>query len=266
MKMYEKFLRTSADKLLPHVPSKWAYWLRDRLVLKHVLEKLSINCVLDVGANRGQYGILLRRMGYRGYIVSFEPVRENYNVLKVIASQKEPWRVFPYALGADNERREINVAAESVFSSFLTPMEESQVRFRGNRVMRKEEVEVWRLDHVLETCLKDISSPRMYLKLDTQGFDLTVMEGAQSILPRILALQVEVSLHKIYHGMHGFADSVAEFETRGFEVIDFITVNRDIDQLCALEMDCIMARKPVWQHAPDVLPLLSPNCTLGGPY
>jgi Methyltransferase FkbM domain len=148
------------------------------------------------------------------------------------------------------------VAAESVFSSFLTPVEESRVRFRGNRVMRKEQVDVWRLDHVLETCLKDISSPRIYLKLDTQGFDLSVMEGAQSILPRILALQMEVALHKIYHGMHGFADSVAEFETRGFEVIDFITVNRDVDQLCALEMDCIMARRPAWEHTPDTSPAL----------
>jgi FkbM family methyltransferase len=252
MRNYEKFLRTSADKLLPYVPPKWAHWLRDRLVLKQVLDKLLINCVLDVGANHGQYGMRLRRMGYRGYIVSFEPVRENYDVLKVVASQREPWRVFPYALGAENERREINIAAESVFSSFLTPTEESQVRFCGNRVIRKEEVDVWRLDRVLETCLKDISSPRIYLKLDTQGFDLSVLQGAQSTLPRILALQTELSLHNIYHGMHGFADSVAAFETKGFEVIDFITVNRDIDQLCALEMDCIMTRKPAWGHPPDV--------------
>jgi FkbM family methyltransferase len=254
MSSFDKFLRTPADKLLPHVPSKWAHWLRDRLVLKRVLEKLFINCVLDVGANRGQYGILLRRMGYRGYIISFEPVRENYDVLKVIASQREPWRVFPYALGADNERREINVAADPVFSSFLMPIEESQIRFCGNRVMRKEEVDVWRLDRVLETCLKDISSPRIYLKLDTQGFDLSVIEGAQFILPKILALQTEVSLHNIYHGMQSFVDSVAKFQAKGFEVIDFITVNRDVNQLCALEMDCIMARKPAWEHTPDTSP------------
>jgi hypothetical protein len=34
----------------------------------------------------------------------------------------------------------------------------------------------------------------------------------------------------------------------GFEVIDFITVNRDIDDLCAIEMDYIMARKPDWER------------------
>ena len=244
--MSQKFLRALAYKLVPHVPVDWAHWFRNRVVLRHVFEKLSINCILDVGANQGQYGTLLRRIGYSGWVISFEPVRASYEVLKAVAGKREPWRVFPYALGSENERREINVAEETVFSSFLTPHEESQIRFQTNRVERKEEVDVRRLDSVLETCLKDITSPRIYLKMDTQGFDLSVMEGAQGILPKISALQTEVSLHGIYHGMHGFVESISKFQAAGFEVIDFVTVNRDIDQLCAIEMDCIMSRKPDW--------------------
>jgi FkbM family methyltransferase len=242
--MSENFLREWAYKLLPHVPWKWAHWIRHRAMLRYVLNKLSINCVLDVGANRGQYGTLLRKIGYHGWILSFEPVRDSYEVLKAVAAERERWRVFPYALGATNERREINVAEETVFSSFLTPREESQIRFPTNRLERKEEVDVRRLDRVLETCLMDISSPRIYLKLDTQGFDLSVIEGAQNILPRILALQTEVALSSIYQGMHSFTESIDRFQAAGFEVVDFITVNRDMDQLCAVEMDCIMARRP----------------------
>ena len=169
-------------------------------------------------------------------------------MLKAVAAEQEPWRVFPYALAAAKERREANVAEDTVFSSFLTPREESQIRFPQNRLERKEEVDVRRLDRILETCLMDISSPRISLKLDTQGFDLSVMEGAQTILPRILALQTEVSLHDLYHGMHNFVESISKFQAAGFEVIDFATVNRDIDQLCAVDMDCIMARKPDWNR------------------
>jgi FkbM family methyltransferase len=249
MRTSVKFLRVFAYKLLPCLPVNWAHWFRNRVLLRYILGKLSINCVLDVGANRGQYGTLLRGIGYTGWIISFEPIRASYEVLKAVAAEREPWRVFPYALGAKNERREINVAEETVFSSFLTPVEESQIRFPTNRLERKEEVDVRRLDHILETCLLDISSPRIYLKLDTQGFDLEVMEGAQTILPRILALQTEVSLHDLYHGMHSFAESVSKFQAAGFEVIDFVTVNRDIDQLCAVDMDCIMARNPDWNRA-----------------
>ena len=161
MRMPEGFLRALAYKLFPYLPTEGAHWFRNRAVLKYVFEKLSINCILDVGANQGQYGTLLRRIGYGGWIISFEPVQASYEALKAVAAKSERWRVFPYALGRDNERREINVTEETVFSSFLTPHEESQIRFQTNRVERKEEVDVRRLDSVLETCLKDVPSPRI---------------------------------------------------------------------------------------------------------
>jgi FkbM family methyltransferase len=247
MSVSQQLLRASAYKVLPRVPSGWAHWLRHRVILRSVLKKLSINCVLDVGANRGQYGTMLRRIGYDGWILSFEPVRANYELLQAEAANWERWRVFPFALGEEAERRTINVTAETVFSSFLDPREESQARFRNNRVERREIVDVKRLDAVLDECLTGIESPRIYLKLDTQGFDLEVMAGAKKVLPRILGLQTEVALRSIYHGMRSFAESVGWFQTNGFEVIDFVTVNRDVDDLCAIEMDCIMARRPEWK-------------------
>jgi FkbM family methyltransferase len=246
MGMAEQSLRAFAYKLIPFLPSDWAHWFRNRVVLRYVLEKLSINCVIDVGANRGQFGTLLRGIGYRGWIISFEPMETSYEELKKAAALRPPWRAFPYALGAADERRELNVTEENVFSSFLRPCEESEVRFPKNRTEKKEEVDVRRLDCILESCLTDISSPRIYLKLDTQGFDLSVLQGAEAILPRILGVQTEVSLHDIYHGMANFVESVSKFQAAGFEVVDLITVNRDIDQLCAIDADCIMARKPHW--------------------
>jgi FkbM family methyltransferase len=244
MSISEEFFRALAYKLVPRVSSDWAHWFRNRVVLRNVLKRLSVNCVLDVGANRGQYGALLRRIGYRGWIISFEPIRASYEVLEVVAAQRPPWKVFPCALGAEEGRRQINVTEDTVFSSFLTPREESQIIFPRNRVERREEVDVRRLDRILESCLADISSPRIYLKLDTQGFDLAVLEGAEAILPRILALQTEVSLHDIYYGMRDFVESISRCRAAGFEVVDFVTVNRDVDQLCAIDTDCIMVRKP----------------------
>jgi FkbM family methyltransferase len=230
-------------KMLSIFPSDRLRWLAKRSVLRDVLVKLDINCVLDVGGNHGQYGMALRGIGYRGWIVSFEPIKANFEVLEDVAKRNGRWRVFGYALGAVNGRLLINVAERSVFSSFLTPREDSQTRFPKNRVERREEVEVRRLDGILATCLSGINSPRIYLKMDTQGFDLEVMKGAESVLSRILALQTEVSFKNIYMGMPGFTESIKELQVRGFDVVDFLPVTADVDGLCAIEMDCVMARR-----------------------
>ena len=84
---------------------------RLREVLQRVFKSYSINCVLDVGANTGQYATLLRAIGYKGWIISFEPVRATYEVLARTASKDARWRVFPYALGATRGQFEINAWA-----------------------------------------------------------------------------------------------------------------------------------------------------------
>ena len=237
-------VRSSAYGLTSHLPTEWLQWSRSRRVIKEVLERLAINCVLDVGANQGQYGLLLRRIGYTGWILSFEPVSGNLKALEDVAQRRGPWRVFPYALGASESQLEINVAEVGTLSSFLTGNEELQRKFPQNRMEKKESVAVRRLDDVIGACLAGIVSPRIYLKMDTQGFDLEVVKGAEVVLRDVLALQTEVSFKGIYHQIPGFAQSIAELQARGFEVVDFLPVDSRFDELSALEMDCIMVRSP----------------------
>jgi len=236
-------LRFSGYQVISRLPAEWLRWLRSRSVPKHVLERLSINCVLDVGANRGQFGTMLRQIGYKGWIISLEPVRVNLAALEKVAAAAGPWRVLPYALGASDGRQKINVTDRSELSSFFTPNQESQSRFPGIRVARTEEVEVRRLDGIFDSCLEGIPSPRVYLKLDTQGYDLEVARGAEPVLDKVLALQTEISFRPIYNGMSGFAMSVSQFQAYGFEVFDFTPVTWEKDQLRVIEMDCVMVRK-----------------------
>ena len=46
-----------------------------------MLGELRVDCVLDVGANVGQFGDMLRTIGYMGTIVSFEPVDATFRTL-----------------------------------------------------------------------------------------------------------------------------------------------------------------------------------------
>jgi hypothetical protein len=112
------------------------------------------------------------------------------------------------------------------------------------QVTRTEEVPVKRLDGVLDACLAGIPEPRVFLKMDTQGYDLLVVEGAGTRLGEVLALQSELAVLPIYEGMStDFTDAIAALRRRGFEVSGLFPVNRDPrNGLCVVEFDCVMCR------------------------
>lgn len=72
--------------------------------LSNVFAKYSIDCVIDVGANTGQYAALLRRMGFNGWVVSFEPVESVFEKLAEGAMGDEKRLCYQLALGETAEK------------------------------------------------------------------------------------------------------------------------------------------------------------------
>jgi FkbM family methyltransferase len=213
-----------------------------------VFNQLNVNCVLDVGAHVGQYGRFLRNIGYRGEIVSFEPVPANFAILEQRCARDEKWRAFRLALGHETRTAPINVARITQFSSFLVPNGYSRDQFGGfSDVDRTEMVEMARLDEVFETCTSRVADPRVFLKLDTQGYDLNVLKGAGACLSRIVALQSELSVKPIYEGMTDYVSAMSCMNRMGFELTAVFPVVRE-QHLRIVEFDSIMvasARQPV---------------------
>ncbi len=207
--------------------------------LMTLFEALQVNCVIDVGARHGEFGRLLRHHGYKGAILSFEPVHENVKVLRKVAERDAMWHVFPFALGSEPSQELINVAAASNYSSFL---EVSEYGISADAKMETKEqmiVEVHRLDALFDEITAHIPDPCVYLKMDTQGWDMEVFRGAAGCLDNICALQSELSLQPLYDNQTNWLDALAEFQAGGFEISNFFTVFRD-DQLRVSEMDCVM--------------------------
>lgn len=238
VKLIQRGLRFLGYEVVPYPPTDW---VRTRDTLRKVLNKLSIDCVFDVGANHGQYGDLLRDIGYKGWIVSFEPVRACFQDLSKRAAARPPWRVFQYALSSENGQAQINVYEIDSGNSFLAPS--LREIHPDHRVVGRETVEVRRLDSIFDECMDGILSQRLYLKIDTQGFDLEVLRGADGVISNFLGAQTEVCFIPIYDGMPKYIESLKEFERRGFSVVDFVPVSRVAGDLLMLEMDCILARR-----------------------
>jgi FkbM family methyltransferase len=223
---------------MKHLAPRHAAWL---------LRKYKVDCVLDVGANKGQYAKELRKNGYTGDIVSFEPVPRFVKALEKAAARDDRWTVRQLALGRSEGTVPIHV--QRTFSSLLPSSEYGKNRFsvlREHADVDQVDVPLRRLDVILDELLeptraRGIENPRVFLKMDTQGFDLEVFGGLGDRAADIVGLQSEVALLLIYESMPRMPESVATYEAAGFEITGLYPVTREPDGR-VIEYDCLMVR------------------------
>jgi len=213
--------------------------------LRVLLRELAIDCVIDVGAHQGEFAGSLRELGYAGKIISFEPVRTSFEILTKARASDKHWRGQNIALGAEDGSLEMNIYAGSVFNSFLKPTTNGTARFRDNtQIVRVEKVPVRRLEAVIDEILAARPGAKIFLKMDTQGFDLQVVRGAGRRIEVIRALQTELAARPTYDGMPTLPEALAELDRHGFALTGIFPVARELDHLRVIEFDCVMCRKP----------------------
>ncbi len=226
------------NETLKHLAAQHVAWLMSRY---------AVDCVLDVGANNGQFAAELRRNGYRGHIVSFEPVPAFADAVEKLAAEDEKWSVRRIALGSSEGTVPIRV--QRTFSSVLPSSEYGKKRFATLRDFAETEpveVPLRRLDAILDELLAPVvaagvTSPRVFLKMDTQGFDLEVFRGLGDRVRDVVGLQSEVALLLIYEQMPRMPAVLAVYEQAGFELTGLYPVTREPDGR-VIEYDCTMVR------------------------
>ncbi len=211
--------------------------------LRNVLGLLKINCVIDVGANAGQFGSMIRNMGYRERIVSFEPLASAFAQLEHATSDDKKWRVFQLAVGSRNSKMIINRTDDTDFSSFRTPNAYGKKRFPNHmNPAGQEKVEMATLAHLWPDITDGINKPRVFLKMDTQGYDLEVLKGTGTTLEQVIGIQSEISLKPIYENVPDYLEVLAELRHHGFGLTGMYLVARDKKTLEVIEYDCVMLR------------------------
>jgi FkbM family methyltransferase len=186
-------------------------------VRARILAELAIDLVLDVGANRGQYARDLRAAGYRGRIVSFEPLPDAFAELAKSFAPDTLWEGWQLALGDDDGSVTIHVSENSVSSSILETSDilmaaAPTASYVGSRV-----TDLARLDSIAERLLR--AGENVYLKLDVQGYELPVLLGARQTLERIAAIESELSLLRLYGSQALLHEVVSHLHDVGFEPV-----------------------------------------------
>lgn len=211
-----------------------------RYPLGHFLRQLEITVVLDVGANAGQYGHEVRSTGFNGKICSFEPLSTAFESLKAATTSDPNWTVKNLALGSEEGTAKIHVASNSTSSSMLAIGERHLNAAPNSKNVGFEEVDVRRLDSIVDSNLAS-ATDRIWLKVDTQGYEVEVMRGAGSSLSRYAALHLELSLVELYDGAPLAEDVLSFARERGFMPIWFTPTFRNPKTQQLLQVDAIFA-------------------------
>ena len=218
--------------------------LRTSMLLKHY----NITKVLDVGANTGQFAESLIDFGYKGSIVSFEPVHTAYTFLSKRAKKYKNWLVAEKcAIGNVNGRININVSESTDFSSIKEIKSEFLKKERVAGVVKKEEVNIFTLDSLEDKYYTN--QDRVFLKIDTQGFEKEVILGAENLIKKVVGIKLEIPIRNsssIYQDvdwdLHYY---INKFYEMGFKCVSMDIVSADKNTGEVNELDGIFFRDKV---------------------
>jgi FkbM family methyltransferase len=169
--------------------------------------------VIDAGANRGQFAVYAARRFPHAALICFEPLTKPGARLRRAVGNIGRLKLWDVALGATNEEAEFHVSAADDSSSLLPIGPRQREEFPGTEERSTLRVQVRRLDDLLDA--EELVAP-VLLKIDVQGGELGVLQGAEAILSSVDAVLVEVSFVELYAGQP-LADEVWDYlRSHGF--------------------------------------------------
>lgn len=183
---------------------------------RDVLEPYRFGSVVDVGANRGQFTLLMAGLRPDAEILAFEPLPAPYRKLVDVTSGLPNVRALNVAIGPVRAHMPMNVARRDDSSSLLPITDLQTMLFPDTYSVGMADVEVAPLGDFLES--REMAGPNL-LKIDVQGYELEVLKGAQDYLDRFDVIYVEASFMQLYEGQPLACDVIDTLRRAHFRLV-----------------------------------------------
>lgn len=178
----------------------------------------------------------MRRSGYTGSIISFEPNARAFARLREVAELDGSWDTVAVALGASPSNAELHVTIDSQSSSILSPREH-------NYDFMSETPEVVQIEvRTLDSFRLATDGRPTLLKLDVQGYELEVLRGATETLRRVAAVECELSLSALYEGQALIEDVINHLRLAGMRPVSLVRAFTDYHTHEVIQMDGLFLR------------------------
>jgi len=219
--------------------------------LRRLFEYLAVDIVYDIGANQGQYATMLReKVGYRGVIVSVEPIPEMADAIRKKAKNDPLWYVEQLVVADTPGTRTFHVMQDRECSSLsvgtLSDTTSYEAQTTVDFAIKVESITLAALVTRWQAKHSNLTHP--YLKLDTQGYDSHILKSAPETVKSFAAFQSELSVKRLYESSVLIEDILATYKGYGFDVSALIPNNAGhFPDL--IELDCIMIRRDLCAQA-----------------
>ena len=219
--------------------SNLKYIYDSELNLMKSLNFFRVKSIIDVGANEGQFVLRLLKNNFKGNVISFEPMTDAYTKLLINSEsnkKKISWHVAEKCgLGSKNFSQDIFISKHSESSSLLKILPKHTNLKPLSKIISTEKINIKKLDSFYDDVEK--LDKNIFLKIDTQGYELEVLKGSEKTLKLITALIVEVSLVKLYEKQPLWLDIVNFLKERNFIVWSVDRVMGDISTGESYQLD-----------------------------
>ncbi len=214
-----KLYKIKSEMALRKIGNKFGVDVKmtDEEILVKQLVHNKVDMIFDIGANTGQFGELIYKLGYKGKMVSFEPLKIAYTLLSANTKPYPDWSPAERcAIGEEDGEIEMHISENSISSSALTMLEEHETAAPKSKYVGTEKAKVYKLDSVFEKYSSGCKN--IFVKIDTQGYEDKVLNGAVNSMSKIKGLYMEMSLLKLYDGQVLFKDLYDRVISYGFEL------------------------------------------------
>lgn len=209
--------------------------------LPTLLGLYGVETVFDLGANIGMSGQYFRNLGFRGKIVSCEPVSRYYGELERRCAKDPLWLCENTAVGDAEGEAEINITGGGGGASSFLPMTSAVTEHAPElAVVGSELVRVTTLDALARRHYP--TGGQLFLKLDVQGYERNVLEGGRDTLARVVGLRVELSVLKCYEGEPLLCDMLPYLDSLGFKLTGIEPAWSDTKTQEVFQLDGIFCR------------------------
>lgn len=186
--------------------------------LLKIIKEINVDLVLDIGANKGQFGAMLYDYGYSNNVLSFEPLTEMYKLLDERSKNVKQWHVYERCCIGDIETTATINVSNMVGNSSIMPIKSTKYNVQQSHYINAEKVK----QITLETLNNDSlikEAKHIFIKMDVQGFEHIILSKLKDTSYEVAGFYIELSLVKLYEGQEDYLYICNQLRSFGYDLV-----------------------------------------------